>query len=296
MTDAFFNSRVIFSDFIRPQGLSRCGSEIYVSDDFGRSIWKFNPSCNPSDLELVIADAVTPRQTAIRNNFIFTMTVSSKNIVRIPYYENNTCSIDRQVICESDSLEWIDGNIYTSANNTASMTFQNSDGCDSLVILNLTVNETNTEISVFDGTLTSNEQDAEYQWLNCRDGHGSIFGETDITFIPSNLGSYALEITKNGCVDTTECRRVSISTSVKDINLDAPFEIYPTPTSNMLTIDFDQISSGKIEVFTLVGQMVSEYSISNSTSFDFSLEGQTGIHIIRVQLGNRSWSMRVLKN
>ena len=39
-----------------------------------------------------------------------------------------------------DSYTWIDGNTYSSSNNTATYTTTNSTGCDSLITLNLTVN------------------------------------------------------------------------------------------------------------------------------------------------------------
>ncbi len=44
-----------------------------------------------------------------------------------------------------DSLTWIDGNTYTSSNNTATHTLTNAAGCDSVVTLNLTI--ANTTIS-----------------------------------------------------------------------------------------------------------------------------------------------------
>ena len=54
-------------------------------------------------------------------------------------YQNT--GIDEQTAC--DRYEWIDGNIYTESNNTATYTLQNALGCDSVVTLNLTVNYKN---------------------------------------------------------------------------------------------------------------------------------------------------------
>ena len=50
---------------------------------------------------------------------------------------NNITYIDNKISC--DSYTWIDGNTYTSSNNTATYTFQNSAGCDNIVTLNLTI-------------------------------------------------------------------------------------------------------------------------------------------------------------
>ena len=53
---------------------------------------------------------------------------------------NSTYSTDTQVHC--DTYTWIDGNTYTSSNNTATYTLTNSLGCDSIVTLDLTINNT----------------------------------------------------------------------------------------------------------------------------------------------------------
>jgi hypothetical protein len=284
---------IIFSGLTRPQGLSKCGSEIYLCDDMGKSIWKFNPSCSADELEIVMENADTPRQTAITNNLLYTMAIDSESISRISF-SNSTCYIDRHVICESESLTWLDGNTYSSPNNTASVTLQNSNGCDSIVTLNLTINDTNTEVIATDGTLTATETNATYQWLNCKDDFGTIFGATSSTFSPQLPGVFAVEITKNGCVDTSDCFRVS-TTSTNDLALDTPFEIYPNPTSEMLTINFEKTSSGNIEVFTLTGKLVNRYAIKNNRTVTFPLAELAGVYLIKVQLGDLSWTERILK-
>ncbi|MFT5620801.1 MAG: hypothetical protein ACI9QR_001133 [Flavobacteriaceae bacterium] len=47
-----------------------------------------------------------------------------------------------------DSLTWIDGNTYTTSNNTAALTLTNALGCDSIVALDLTINNSNNGIDV----------------------------------------------------------------------------------------------------------------------------------------------------
>ncbi len=286
-------SSVIFSNLFRPQGLSKCGSEIYLCDDRGASIWKFNPSCSANELEIVIENADTPRQTAITNNFLYTMAVDSENISRISFF-NSVCYIDRHIICESETLTWLDGITYSGPNNTASITLQNTNGCDSIVTLNLTINNTDTEVTTSGGTLTATETNASYQWLNCKDNFGTIFGATSSTFSPQSSGVFAVEITKNGCVDTSDCFRVSI-TSTNDLSIDTPFEIYPNPTSEMLTINFEKSSSGHIEVFTLAGKLVHQYPIRNDRTLTIPLAEPAGVYFVKIQLGELSWTERILK-
>ncbi|WP_158276078.1 T9SS type A sorting domain-containing protein [Brumimicrobium oceani] len=59
---------------------------------------------------------------------------------------NSTTGTDIQVAC--DSYTWIDGNTYTSSNNSATHTLVNAAGCDSLVTLDLTINYSNTGTDV----------------------------------------------------------------------------------------------------------------------------------------------------
>ncbi len=83
-----------------------------------------------------------------------------------------TYSTDTQVACES--YEWIDGNTYYESNNTATYTYEggNAAGCDSVVTLNLTIQNatygTDTQVAYdsyewIDGnTYTQNNNTATY--------------------------------------------------------------------------------------------------------------------------------------
>ena len=54
--------------------------------------------------------------------------------------------IDLQTAC--DSYTWIDGNTYTTNNNSATWTLTNASGCDSTVTLDLTITNSNTGTDV----------------------------------------------------------------------------------------------------------------------------------------------------
>ena len=54
--------------------------------------------------------------------------------------------LDIQQAC--DSYTWIDGITYTASNNTATFLYQTNNGCDSLVILDLTINYSTTSTDV----------------------------------------------------------------------------------------------------------------------------------------------------
>ena len=70
---------------------------------------------------------------------IYTNAVGCDSIVTLDLIINNsTSSTDTHVAC--DPYTWIDGNTYTASNNTATMVYTDTVGCDSIVTLDLTIN------------------------------------------------------------------------------------------------------------------------------------------------------------
>ena len=59
---------------------------------------------------------------------------------------NAATGVDVRTAC--DSLTWIDGNLYTTSNNTATYTYVNSTGCDSVVSLDLTIYNNTSGVDV----------------------------------------------------------------------------------------------------------------------------------------------------
>ena len=67
----------------------------------------------------------------------------------------NNSGVDVQTACET--FTWIDGNTYTTSTNTPTFTLTNAAGCDSLVTLNLTINNSTT-------SSTSQTACGSYSW------------------------------------------------------------------------------------------------------------------------------------
>lgn len=73
------------------------------------------------------------------------------------------------------------------------------------------------------------------------------------SYIPTQVGSYAVEITQNGCIDTTECVGFTFS-NILENDMSNRFQLYPNPTQNNVEIDIP--SSGKIEVLSVNNQLI----------------------------------------
>jgi hypothetical protein len=166
--------------------------------------------------------------TANNNTDVYTYNGGAANgcdsIVTLNLIINNS-TIGYDVINACDSYTWIDGNTYTSSNNSATFTLvgANSNGCDSIITLNLTMNSTpNNALTQNINTLTANQSNATYQWLLCNGNYTAISGETNQSFTPTQIaGFYAVAVSQNGCADTSLCINVIINT-----NCHAQFTLY----------------------------------------------------------------------
>jgi hypothetical protein len=109
----------------------------------------------------------------------------------------NSSNTGTDVITACDSYTWIDGNTYTTSNNTATYTLTNAAGCDSVVTLDLTINSSNTGTDVItacdsytwiDGnTYTASNNTATYTLTNAA-GCDSIV-TLNLTINSSNTGT-----------------------------------------------------------------------------------------------------------
>ncbi|MGJ8661538.1 MAG: T9SS type A sorting domain-containing protein, partial [Bacteroidota bacterium] len=163
------------------------------------------------------------------------------------------------MITECGSYTWIDGNTYTSSNNTATFNIIGgaANGCDSLVTLNLTINAVSDVTTSTAGvTITANNASATYQWLDCNNNFAIIANETAASFQPTANGSYAVQLTENGCVDTSAC--VTIATiSIVENGFGNILLVYPNPTEGKFTVDLgSSLDNVEIQILDITGKII----------------------------------------
>jgi hypothetical protein len=80
--------------------------------------------------------------------YIYTNALGCDSTVTLNLTINNsTSSTDTHVACD-EFMWYCDGNIYTASNNTATYTYTNAAGCDSIVTLDLTINNSTSNTSI----------------------------------------------------------------------------------------------------------------------------------------------------
>ena len=229
-----------------------------------------NQQDNTTDVETACdiytwIDGIT--YTESNNTAIYTLTnvngCDSVVTLNLTINHSNT-AIDTQTAC--DTYTWIDGITYTENNNTATYTLTNSNGCDSVVTLNLTIETVSVNVTQNNDTLIAELQTgATYQWLDCNNNYTEILGADTTIFIPSTTGDYAVEVLLNSCVDTSSCYNVVITDLVYFEN--SVIELYPNPTKQYVNIILPNFSDVKsISVYNLLGKKVLDKSEINKNN------------------------------
>lgn len=197
------------------------------------------------------------------------------------------------VITACDSYNWIDGNTYTSSNNTATHTLTNAAGCDSVVTLNLTINTVDVSITSTDPTLTANATSANYQWLDCDDDFAPILGEINSSFSPSENGNYAVEVTQNGCVDTSACEAI-LTVNLHPISYSTA-KVYPNPANEQFIIDFgSKLPLVDVEILSVSGRIVAEHRYENEEKVLVHIEEPAGIYLIKIETSEGKQIVRLI--
>jgi len=192
-----------------------------------------------------------------------------------------TYATDSIVAC--NSYMWTDGNVYTTNNSSATDTFVNSINGDSIVTLNLTINSIDTFVNNAGNTLIANQSGGTYQWLDCDAGQAPIVGAIGQAYQTMVTGNFAVEISKDGCVDTSSCHYIIIE-SIAENDWKHLLTIAPNPTSGTLVVHLDkQHATIGVKVLDVLGKTLQEEEYSNVSSIPIALDGPTGLYFLEIE-------------
>ena len=186
------------------------------------------------------------------------------------------------------------GQIYFSTGNY-SVSILNSFGFDSVIMnIDLTIIPLpNNSITQNGSMLIADQVVAGYQWLDCDNGYNVIPNEINQFYIPDLIGNYCVEVSVNGCKDTSDCILVDF-TSLTSIQNDI-ISIYPNPLSNILNISgIDEfISLEYIKIISSAGQEVINLYGTNGQYDVANLE--KGIYFLRINSEKGLQTIRFIK-
>lgn len=131
--------------------------------------------------------------------------------------------------------------------------------------------------------LTANQANANYQWLEFVNNNWNVLnGDTSQSFTATLNGIWAVEITLNRCIDTSE----TISTLTIGLNEDETsqinlFELFPNPTNGKLFINGNKVGE-RLRIFDLSGKVVLEDLLSSTTNSLNLQHLEKGIYFIEI--------------
>lgn len=158
-------------------------------------------------------------------------------------------------ICRGDSV-YLQG-AYQTESGIYYDTLVASIGCDSIIATTLNVETIDLSVVLAGESLIASAPGASFQWLRCND-FSPIEGATDPSFTASTNGDYAVEISLNGCKETSGCFTVNTVGFSEESH--HPFiNISPNPTKGRLILSIGNgsgLSIYSIRVVSSDGRIV----------------------------------------
>lgn len=116
----------------------------------------------------------------------------------------------------------------------------------------------NNSVNQIDETMTANQSGLIYQWLDCDNNYATISGANSQTYVAISNGNYAVEITNNSCIDTSNCMAVT-TLSIDDLNLNSAVSVYPNPTNGKISVSAD-FNIYEISVVNIIGETIHSFN------------------------------------
>ncbi len=200
-------------------------------------------------------------------------------------------------VTECNRYTWPANGVTYDQSGIYTATLINATGCYSVIRLNLTLTELLFEVIPSDGFFTAViPEGGELQWLDCDNDFAPVAGATGSTFAPPDSRAYALEVTADGCVDTSDCQSL-VPVGVNETAFEGKLSLFPNPTTGRITVGLGKTYG---EVRTILrnssGQSLAETRFERIEQFDLQVEGPAGVYTleIRTQKGERA-VVRLLK-
>jgi hypothetical protein len=182
-----------------------------------------------------------------------------------------------------DSYVSPSGRFVWSASGIYRDTIIGSDGCDSILSIDLTIGVVDISVSVTNDSLVANATEASFQWLDCGNLYASLAGDTNSLFTSATAGSFAVRVSQHGCIDTSACYSI-VNSGISENDFGPRLSVFPNPTEGLLTID---LGSMYYNITTtakdLYGQTVMRTEAHKGKVICIDIPGPSGFYFISIE-------------
>ena len=286
----------------------------YQPDPQNMSTWPF------------VADQFILLNVAIENSIDPAFTESDLVLDYIRVYQEDLGSTTTDVQEACDTYTWIDGVTYSESNNSASITLPNSEGCDSTIVLDLTINNSISQMDVqyacdsytwIDGVTYTESNSSATQLFTTTTGCDSTItlsltlnNSSTSELFETALDSYTLNgttynssgvytqiITNEAGCDSTITLNLTIDSSVGIDERNQSIILYPNPTNDKLNVLVPEFLIGKKGRITHVsGKLVYEFIQATSNVEINCAYLASGEYMISFEGENEGAQMSFVKN
>ncbi|MDW3651331.1 MAG: T9SS type A sorting domain-containing protein [Bacteroidia bacterium] len=172
--------------------------------------------------------------------------------------------------------------------------------CDSVVILNLSLQPLDTSVTLISKTLTANEGGAHglnvsYQWVDCDNNNSPINGATQQSFTPQRNGNYAVIISRDNCSELSACTNVSVLSI--DSDFQAQLKYYPNPTQARVIFElggfYQEVS---LSIQNATGQRVGGERHFGISTLGLDLAHPAGIYFVQLVADGKQAIIKLIIN
>ena len=256
--------------------------------------------CNTETLVLTITPS-TSNSTTIAACDSYTWSVNGTTYTTSGTYTSVTgCNTETLVLTITPSTSnsttisacgtytWsVNGTTYTTSGTYTSVT-----GCNTETLV-LTINSLpNNAVTQTVNTLTATQAGATYQWVLCDGSFTPIFGATSQSYEVTAIGSYAVQITANGCTVTSACVNVT-ALSNPTFNQNA-LSFYPNPVVSNLYLKYDTEIT-MVSIYDLGGRLIRQFR-PNQTEAQVDMSGlASALYIVKINANELQTEIKVIK-
>jgi hypothetical protein len=181
----------------------------------------------------------------------------------------------------------LNGQTFTST-GIYTQSLHTSQGCDSILTLDLTFQPLNPIVTVLPQNLLASPAGGSYQWLDCNMGMMPISGANSAIYTPSAPGSFAVIVDLGYCVDSSAC------VSFPLVSIAQPqavrLSLFPNPAQNTARLILSGQPQTQIQIrFTdVTGRLLTLNDVvlndQGGCALDLSLAGlSAGIYLLHIQ-------------
>ncbi len=212
---------------------------------------------------------------------IVTLTLTLKTVVTANVFDS---------ICSGQTYNF-NGKSLTTA-GVYNDTISSSQGCDSIIHLNLAVVTVSTPVITKTGTVLSTGSYSSYKWY--RNGVAVSGGIAQQLTITQN-GGYTVVVTgAHGCKDSSQVYNVT-GVSIDETNVLSSLASYPNPANQQITISLEDNTSNPIQVNILdvLGKTQKQISFKGSSQTIDVADLTAGIYLVQITSEKQTKTIRL---